>query len=370
MSRAATTDVLPRVHLALIAAVLVGAGCTTTLDGHPATADSQGLRYHLPAPHIYMAPQSDGSVRAQVKYLPDPNNTYTLNLNSYLTSATFNVETKDGMLTTVSLDTDSTAMSVAGVQAATEIRKAQIAAEQSEEKARKAQEQAKQEAVNNADETARVQREKLALLIDKQKFYTAHPKLNDEKTRLDLELEISQERLKLEQMERRLGLVRATPNGAFNDPGATAIVGKAYGPVLFRVLPVGEGVKLVAVEAQAVLDATAGGPAAAPAVGGLVAHPDRFEIKRADTQHEIVVHFSHPVTVDANASRLVRPSESATAVVIAGNKLKISAASGNTEVMVGLPNTLPPGNYRLDLIVQRDSGERKMVSLRVSWLEN
>ena len=66
----------------------------------------------------------------------------------------------------------------------------------------------------------------------------------------------------------------------------------------------------------------------------------------------------------------MRPSESATAAVIAGNQLKISGGAGDTELRVDLPSTLPAGRYRLDLAVQRAGGERQMVGFPVSWLEN
>ena len=363
----------PLVYVGLSATLFALAGCTTTLSGRPATASSEGLRYYLPAPHIYMTPQPDGSVRAEVKYLPDPNNAYTLSLNSYLSKATFDIQTANGMLTSVNLDADSSAIAVAGVQAATSIRTAQLTAEKTEAQALKAKEDAKQAAIKEATEAVRTQREKVALLQDKQNFYTANPTAADDPTRLALKLEISQEGLKLQQLERRLGLARTTPASAFNDPGDTAggAVTNAFGPMFFRVLPIGDGVKLVALEPQLLVGASVGAVvgAAAPDAGAVIPTPKSFEIKNADTQRQIVVTFNVPISVDAASSRLMRPSESAITPVVVGNLLKFADTDAVTEVKLELPANLVAGRYRLDLAVQPVGGSRRMVPLTVSWLE-
>lgn len=363
----------PLVYVGLSATVFALAGCTTTLSGRPATASSEGLRYYLPAPHIYMTPQPDGSVRAEVKYLPDPNNAYTLRLNSYLSKATFDIQTVNGMLTSVNLDADSSAIAVAGVQAATSIRTAQLTAEKTEAQALKTKEDAKQAAIKEATEAVRAQREKVALLQDKQNFYTANPTAADDPTRLALKLEISQEGLKLQQLERRLGLARSTPASSFNDPGDTAsgAVTNAFGPMFFRVLPIGDGVKLVALEPQRVIGASVGAVvgAATPDAVAVVPTPKNFEIKSADAQRQIVVTFNVPISVDAATSRLMRPSESAITPVVVGSLLKFAGTDAVTEVKVDLPANLAAGRYRLDLAVQPTGGSRRMVPLTVSWLE-
>jgi hypothetical protein len=359
--------------LALITFVLVGAGCTTTLDGRIARAGNEGLRYYLPAPHIYLVPQADGSVLAEVKYLPDPSRAYTLNLNAYLSAATFDVQTSNGLLTSVSLDSDSSAVAVAAVQAAKDIRVAKLTAEQAQVQARKTQDGAKQAAVKSATAEVLAQREALDLLLDKRKFYVDNPIAANEETRRDLELEISQAKLKLAQLEHRVGLARDAASSSFNDPGAgsDAGAGKAYGPIFFRVLPEGRGVKLVAVEPQLEITTTAG--ALAVQVGAaqmLTPTAKRFDIKSADTQRQFVVKFNAAVTVEANASKLLRPSDSSTAPVIAGNALKIFGSSDGKEVRIDLPPTLAPGRYRLDLTVQPAGGQRQLFSFVVSWLES
>jgi hypothetical protein len=363
----------PVFALIVMFATLLNTGCTTSLHSRPATTDAQGLRYYLPAPHIFMTPQSDGSLAPEIRYLQDPNNAYTLELKSYFSTATFEVKTKDGLLTSVTLDANSSATATAAIEAASEIRKSQITSEQSEKQARKAQQETKQAAITAATEAVRTQREKIALMEDKKKFYDAHPNATDAASRLQSELELSQEKLKLKQLEARLGVARsqgAPENSPFNDPSASnAASATAYGPAIFRVLPAGEGVKLVALEAQRPLVAAVGGPAAAAGTSAVTATPIRFEIKTAQTQRQLVLKFNVPVTVDLRASKLVRPSTSATIPVIDSSQLKLSGASPGNDVQIDLPSSLPPGNYRLDLTVNQEGSNRQMLSFPISWLE-
>lgn len=326
-----------------------------------------------------MEPQSDGSVKLEVKYLPDPNNAYTLNVNAYLSTATFDVKTKDGMLTSVGLNADSSAVAVKAIEAATDLRKQKLTAQHEQEEARKTQESSKKAATKAAAEAATAQREKLDLLQAKLSF---HEKNKDKlgalsaAERLQLDLEISQEKLKLDQLERRLGLVRSTPAEAFNDPGSAPAAGTAksgaaaFGPVLFRVLPDGAGVKLVALEAQAAFPAAGMVQAASgsPAAVELDASPKQVKIGVADAQRDIVIRFTEPVSVDAARSSLRRPADGVTAApVIAGPQL--SASVDGAVVKITLPASLAKGAYRLDLTVKPASGEAKLFGIAISWLE-
>jgi hypothetical protein len=345
-------------------------GCTTTMDGRPANAGSSGVRYYLPAPHVYMEPQSDGSVKLEVKYLPDPNNAYTLNVNAYFSTATFDVKTKDGMLTSVALNSDSSAVAVKAIEAATDLRKQKMTAEQKQEETRKAQESSKRVATKSAAEAVTAQREKVELLEAKLLFLKSKPGALPAAEQLELELEISQEKLKLAQLEQRLGLVRSAPSAEFNDPGAARANNggsTAFGPVLFRVLPHGAGVKLVALDAQRPFPAD--GQAQAVASPHLDWSPKQVKIGVADAQRDTVIRFTEPVSLDMARSSLRRPADGVTAVpAIAGPQL--SALVEGTVVTVKLPASLAKGAYRLDLTVKPASGEPKLVSIAISWLES
>lgn len=357
-------------RLCCFGVIALSTACSTTMSGRKSAPEADGLIYYLPAPHLYMSPQADGTVRVEVKYLPDPTNAYTLKLNSYLSKATFEVGTKDGLLTTVSLDADSSGIAASAVAAATEIRKTRLTAAQAKESAHKTQEEAKRTAVKAAAEAVAAQREKLALLEDKRAFYKANPPKEGAGVDLPaLELEISQETLKLKQLENRLGLVKDTSSDAFNDPGRAAAMstaGTAYGPMLFRMLPDGPGVKLVAVGQQLTLAA----PALASEPGNQKPITEKIVIAKGDAVRDAVIQFAQAVaSVDAKSAKVMNPSLGAGAApVAAGNALAVSLSSDSKQLTVKLPNSLTAGQYRLEVDVIGAEGQRRLVAIPLRWL--
>ena len=226
-------------------------GCTTLMSGDPATKDGAGIRYSLPAPHIFLNPQADGTITVEVKYLPDPNNTYTLNIDSYLSNTTFNVGLENGMLTSLALDSKSSEVPGKVISAATEIQKARMTAKQQQLKTDQEEKDAIKKATNEVATEIRNKVKEIALLKNKMEFYNSQPTGTYSKKEFrDLNLEISQKEVELNFLKKKLGLAKS---GTFNDPSAFMdpikkddSLKKAYGPVLFRVLPTQDsGVKLV-----------------------------------------------------------------------------------------------------------------------------
>lgn len=366
--------------LAWCAAVLILAGCTTTMSGGPAASDKKGIRYSLPAPHIYLDPQPDGTVLVSEKYLPDPNHTYTLNLNSYMSSATFDIKLVDGMLTTVNLDADSSAVAVDAVSAATELQKQRMSADEKRKTDAKQAADASATEHKTAAEAVRKQQEKLALLKGKRQFYLDHPGNLSAQAMLELDLQISQEEIQLTQLEARTGFAKGgasanDPWGAFSDPGVAPNELKvAYGPVFFRVLPTEpDGVKLVAIEVQRQFQTSTSAvetkvPAAASPLKFI---PDLVTIRPKDASKELVFKASKPLErLDLGKSRLVKPSEGSSAVAIPGSDLAIAITDSDMKSLrLDLPGTLPKGVYRLDLAVYvKGSPNAEMQSVTIHWL--
>lgn len=351
--------------LCSLAAMAVTAACTTTMSGGKAGAASKGLVYYLPAPHLYLSPQADGSVVVEVRHLPDPSNAYTLRLDSYLSNATFEVTTNNGLLTTVNLDADTSGVAASAVAAATDIRKARMTADQAKEAARKTQEEAKRTAVKTAAEAVAAQREKVELLEAKQKFFKDSPPNPGSSVELQaLDLEVLQERLKLKHLEARLGLTKDASTSAFNDPGqgAPSAEGIAYGPVLFRMLPEGKGVKLVAVNDQIVL---------APPEGSsrVTATPARIVIRKDAVQRDAIINFSNPVKVTAGSTKVMNPALGGSAVpVVPSDRLESSLGADSKQLTIKLPSDLQAGRYRIDVEVTGPSNQRQQVGIPLDWL--
>jgi hypothetical protein len=359
------------VHITLGIGALVTllSGCTTILSGRPASKDKNGIRYSLPAPHVFLNPQPDGTVIVEVKYLADPTNTYSLNLKSYLSKATFNVSLKDGMLTQVSLNSDATGVPAGVTTAATALQNARIAADQTEKEAKKAKIEADKQVATAGANAVREQKEKIAQLEGKLAFALSNPGTMTQEEVLNIKAEINHEKLVLTQLESRLVSAGGNPAAnqplsAFMDPNATdAGVLEAYGPVLFRVLPAGTGVKLVSIENQRTFETAAS--AATPQTAPIQVSPERITIKTGDKDRKIRFSLSSPTEIASIG--LVLPA-AGTANILSGDQLKLTHDANNPlQLEVSLPDTLPRGIYRLDVTLKVAAGKQQE-SIDISWL--
>lgn len=355
-------------------------GCTTLMSGGPATKDGTGIRYSLPAPHIFLNPQADGTITVEVKYLPDPNNTYTLNIDSYLSNTTFNVGLENGMLTSLALDSKSSEVAGKVISAATEIQKARMTAKQQQLKTDQGKKDAIKKTTNEVATEIRNKVKEIALLKDKMEFYNSQPTgTYSKKEFLDLNLEISQREVELDFLKKKLGLAKS---GTFNDPSAFMdpikkddSLKKAYGPVLFRVLPTqNSGVKLVAVEFQKTFEtSTSAVPIDIPASPvDLTFRLSKVIVKKTDTSHDINIMFSKPIeAIDIQRTQLMRPADGfSSPPVLKGEQVPLSIESSDSKKMkLVLPNTVQSGVYRLDIAlkVKGEDGFQQQ-SIPIHWL--
>lgn len=351
------------------ALLAVMSGCTTTLSGGPVQSDKTGIRYSLPAPHIFLNPQSDGTVKVEVKYLPDPQNTYSLNLNSYLSTATFVVDLENGMLKQVSLDADSSALPAEAIAAASALQKAKMEAAQAELQAKKTAQDAEKAAMKAAVEAVRAQQEKLARLEAKLAFAEANENTLEAEELRDLRAEIANERVVLSQLEDRLASTSTTPTSAFNDPKApdTALA-EAFGPVLFRVLhdESNGGVKLVAVEDQRRFQTSS---SAVPAKNSpVVPEISPVEVIVKETDKNRVIRLTLSTAAEIVGKKLVQPSNGTDAVVDSNDLVLTPDKQDPLKLELKLPETLPKGVYRLDLDLQTGAAGKKGVHVQIDWL--
>src|SRR5258708_6022550 len=109
----------PLLHSAVTVGCCVLTGCTqlTVKKVAPDSAAS-GIRYSLPKPFVQVTPQADGSVSADIVFLPDADNTYAIDADSYLSTHTLKVSTANGLLTKLTWNADSSAVVAQGVQSA------------------------------------------------------------------------------------------------------------------------------------------------------------------------------------------------------------------------------------------------------------
>ena len=215
-------------------------GCTqlTVKRVAPESAD-QGIRYSLPKPFVQVTPQPDGSVTADIVFLPDSDNTYAIQADSYLAAHTLTVSAANGLLTKVSWNGDSSAVVAQGVQSAEAVAQQQqeAANKVSADKASKLSDA--QKAVDDAQLAADTAQADLELLI-------ANNASSDLVLKAKLALQEAQ--IKLANAKARLARLKGQPSGSSTisngdkpapqtDPGEKTVANQKYvfGPVLFAV---------------------------------------------------------------------------------------------------------------------------------------
>jgi hypothetical protein len=335
--------------------------CTTTLSGRKQGVE-KGIEYSLPAPHIIMTPQSDGTVTVEVKYIADASNRYTLNLNSYFSSATFEVKTTNGMLDSVSLDSDASTIATKAITSTTDLQnkkmekqEADRVAEKQKNDTAKANAKAQALAIKSIEDT-------IALLEDKLSVYKSKPNIYKEDQIAQVELEISQQRKQLELKKGNNGSADAS---TFNDPSSSEN-GKVFGPVLFRVMSDGNnGVRLVSAERQRSFDVPYA-TAAAPVSSLVIFTPAKVAVAETNKTAPITFKSNVPLELSVGETILVNPAISMTVAVLKANQIGLKIDSPKTGFQFTLPASLEKGNYLLLLTVVRN-GQRATEGLEISW---
>lgn len=110
----------------------------------------QGQRFSLPRPYIQMKIQDDGTHKAEILYLPDPEHTYAVDSFNFFANAKLDVTTKDEMLTVLNWTGDSSAVLADTLKSAGDIAKSVLEAKKQEQAERMTKENTAVKAVDDA----------------------------------------------------------------------------------------------------------------------------------------------------------------------------------------------------------------------------
>jgi hypothetical protein len=212
-----------------VAIAILTADCTfvtvTKVTPETDTPSTPGQRFSLPRPYIQVTPQADGSIVADVVYLPDPNRTYAITSSSYLASDTLEVTTDGGVIKTINWTGDSSAVVAQGLTSAGNVESAILAAEQKKNTEQQAKVDAASKAVDDARLALSQAQGDLAILIENNATPDAIVKQR---------IAVNDAVLKLQAAEGSLGKLKG---GLVTkaDPAGDTPKEKTFGPILFAV---------------------------------------------------------------------------------------------------------------------------------------
>lgn len=138
----------------VIPVMLILSGCTylTVKKVGPTddTSKTEGQRFSLPKPYIQVTPKEDGSISAQIIYLPDPEHSYVVNSFSFLTYDALEVSTEDGIIKSINWTGDSSAVVADAIASSGTAASGILQAEQTKKAEQKAKEDNASKAVDDA----------------------------------------------------------------------------------------------------------------------------------------------------------------------------------------------------------------------------
>lgn len=122
---------MKQLHIfALLLIIIFTYGCTTKINvKRVESGHEQGIRYYLPKSFIVITPQENGSMKVTVENIADRNQEYAVSAKSYMASHKLKLKLNNGLLTEISMTTDSTAVAAAAIEAAGEVKKTRIETE-------------------------------------------------------------------------------------------------------------------------------------------------------------------------------------------------------------------------------------------------
>lgn len=91
--------------ICLSAAML--SGCYSSVTVRPATENANGVRYSLPATYLLVTPSANGTATYTWLFLPDTTQQYTVEGDNFLTQFSLDVQTENGLLKQVGQSMDS-----------------------------------------------------------------------------------------------------------------------------------------------------------------------------------------------------------------------------------------------------------------------
>ena len=353
--------------------IMMVSGCTTTMSSKHSIHNEKGIRYYLPAPHLLVTPKSDGTATFEIIYLPDPNNSYTLNLESHFSSATFDIQLADGMLKSLNLNAEAQNIPDETLKTANALKLKQIENKDAEKKAEKTAKEERVKAAQKAEEELRSKENELFLAEAKLEFYKKQPQgtFSDDQLR-DAEWKIEELRIQkefLEKVKENFSDVNALN---VPKPELDSSLKNAFGPVLFRILPTDNGgVKLVAVEEQKGFQ-TSITFIEATFREKLNFDPKFVNIKKDDKKTDFVLKFNKPIgEIFITETKLMKAGEGATAQpILSGNQIDAKLVSEDKKsIKIVIPKETESGNYRLQLVIKTsESDVRIMVPIFIQWM--
>lgn len=328
-------------------AVLTLSGCATFVEGQKATTGGEGLRYSLPAPFLMVVPKPDGTLSVSTVMLPDPDNTYSLKTKSFISSYTLDVQLENQMLKSVSLSPKSDAVAAAAVGSLANYRKAKIDAEA------KAEEDAKKE---DASAAKAIGDAKLALDLANGKVKVLEDNGGSAEKILEAKVAVGDAQIKYDALvkaQQSSGRRMSSADAPGADKGGGPV---AAGAMLFRIVPEGKGVKLVAVRGPTMFATatTAMGPAVFSPKGPLDFTDANGVLKREITYGRALSDITSVSLV--SSTDVTKPLDlKPTVNVVAGAapaKITITLAKGTPPGAYGLAMTLvfPDGSTSSELI--------------------
>lgn len=328
-----------------LAALFALGGCATFIESSPATSDANGLRYSLPAPFLMVTPKPDGTLDVVTLNLPDPDNTYTLRTKSLISSYTLDIQLDHQMLKSITMNPKSDAVAAATVDTLGNLRKSEIEARtKAEDDARKAGNDAAK-ALADAELAATIAKRKVEILK------AANPPADPDKL-LEAQLAESEAIEKRDALRRARADTGARLSSADAPAESQAGTGRmAAGAMLFRIVPDGKGVRLVAVRGPTMF-ATASAALATPGfspTGTLSFTADQNGLRKLE------ITYSRPVAHIENA-KLFDPANFTRQLPVPA--VTASADSAGAKVTIILGNGTAVGSYGLSMDLILPDGSR------------
>jgi hypothetical protein len=240
--------------LLVTGAALLLSGCisttTVTKIADPDNSTDRGLRYSLPVTMLLVQPQGDGSATYTWVYPPDPNNTYAITQQAFLSKFTLDVTVANGLLSKVNSQNDATALPAKLFDSA------QTAFAGAETK--KAADAKTKAAAVTAAQTVLAS---AALALDQANADVTLYATGTDDQKLAAKVKVSDAQIAYNHALTAVQSAQSSADAPAVGSGPTAA--KQYGPVLFMLVSEGSSQHLRAVNVQVVSDTVI--PATAPA---------------------------------------------------------------------------------------------------------
>lgn len=201
----------------LVILLLVGislVACTEVTVTRVQKGDEPGLRYYLPQPILIVTPQEDGTMEVRVESIADRNQAYSVEAKSYLASYKLTFKQSQGLLTEVSLTSDSSTIAAESVKAAGEVKKSKIEAEtEATAKAFDKQEAALKE---RQGEMKNLQDSLATARIAQAEAYAVLAATENASAKAEAKVEAAKAKAKVDELERQLEQLRQVGSKGFS----------------------------------------------------------------------------------------------------------------------------------------------------------